>query len=216
MSEEYDEGMELDEEELEELYEDQMEMDPEDVFKMCTINKIKKTRVTVELRDEEDDVVELKDVIQQLLEYIKDQLKDKKGNQFVDQILPLMAQSVVSGLGRLIGLRLTAFHLSNEITRTSIIQMMCVALLMLKFVQQNGLQIHTFEEDVTDEEIEEVERRTRAESTATLAALAGHNPREVLERLRANGDITDQDLKDILNEQTNGDDNADKNEDEED
>jgi len=199
MDEDYDEM--FDQEDLEELYEGAEEgIEPEDVFNMVLINKIKKTRIQIELEDEDGDIVPLKDVIQQLLGYIKDQLKDEDGNQFADQIMPLMAHSVVSGLGRMIGLRATAFHLANDTTRLSLIHMMCLGLLLLKFVQQKNLHIITHEEDVTDEEIEEVERRTEANKAAVLASLAGEDPKATLRELRRQGHITEEDLSNLLGE----------------
>lgn len=202
MSNEWEDNWEenWDEEELEELYtggEDHVE--PEDLFSMVMINKKRKVKTTVELRDADGDTIELKDVIQQLLQYSRDKMEDKSGNQFNEQIMPLMAQSVVSGLGRMIGIRATAFHLSNELTRAAFVQMMAIGLLILKFIQKEELKIYTYEEPVTDEEIEDIHRKSKANSVATLASLAGANPREVLEELRAQGHITDDDLQDILN-----------------
>jgi hypothetical protein len=203
---EFDE-MDFDEDEMEAMCDqDGDSLEPEDLFGMVTINRVRKKRVHVELEDDSGDTVLLKDVISELLAYIKDKMEDEDGNQFTEQILPLMAQSVVSGLGRMIGIRGTAFYLSQPVARTAIINMMAVALYLLKFVQQKGLVINTFEEDVTDEEIEELDRRTKANSAATLAALAGEDPRAVLRSLREQGHLTDDDLKDILNEQGDEDD----------
>ena len=202
---EFDE-MDFDEEEMETLYEDTDDLDPEDLFSMVTINRVRKKKVRVELEDETGDTVQLKDVITELLAYIKDKMEDEEGNQFTEQILPLMAQSVVSGLGRMIGIRPTAFYLSQPVARTAIINMMAVALYLLKFVQQKNLVINTFEEDVSEEEIDELDRRIKAESMATLAAFAGEDPRAVLKELREQGHLTDDDLKDILNEDGDDDD----------
>jgi len=206
MSTEDDDGMELDEDELESLSEDSGDggMDPEDVFKMVLINKIRKKRTYVELKDAQDDQIQLRDVVSELLSYIKDKLASEEGNQFTEQIMPLMAQSVVSGLGRMVGIKTTAFLLANDMTRYSIINMMCVSFLMLKFVQQKGLIIHTYEEDVTDEEIAEIERKSSANKTATLAALAGEDPRAVLREMKEQGLITQSDLNDILKEDGEG------------
>lgn len=200
-------GIELDDDEMAELYErHDDDLMPEDVFKMVMVNKIRKKRVHVELQDAEGDPVQLKDVVQELLNYIKSKLKDEDENQFTGQIMPLMSQSVVSGLGRMVGINQTAFYLADDTARFSIINMMCVAFLMLKFVQQKGLTIHTFEEDISDEEIEELERKTKANQIATLGALAGEDPKAILEELRKRGKITDKDLEDMLKE--NGDKNA--------
>jgi len=195
MDEDYDEI--FDDDDLEELYEGSSDIEPEDVFDMVLINKVKKTRVTIELEDEDGDTVPLKDVIQQLLGYIKDQMEDGD-NQFSDQIMPLMAHSVVSGLGRILGIRTTAFYLANDVTKSSLIHMMCLGLLLLKFVQQKNLTIVTHEQSVTDEEIEELERKLAANKTAVLAAQAGEDPRAVLRELRRQGHITDEDLEEML------------------
>jgi len=199
--------IELDDDEMAELYEGHNDdLAPEDVFKMVMINKIRKKRVHVELQDADGDTVQLKDVVQELINYVKTKMKDEDENQFTAQIMPLMSQAVVSGLGRMVGINQTAFYLADDTARFSFINMMCVAFLMLKFVQQKGLTIHTFENDVTDEEIAELERKTKANSIATLGALAGEDPKAILEELRKRGKITDEDLKDML--KGNGDKNA--------
>lgn len=195
MNEDYDEV--FDEDDLEELYEGSAEVEPEDVFNMVLINKVKKTKVSIELEDPDGDTVPLKDVIQQLLGYIKDQLHDGD-NQFADQIMPLMAHSVVSGLGRILGIRTTAFYLANDVTRLSLIHMMCLGLLLLKFVQQKNLTIVTQEEEVTDQEIADLERKLNANKTAVLAGLAGEDPRAVIRELRRQGHITDEDLEEMI------------------
>jgi len=189
----------FDEDEIRDLLEDEETMTPEEVFKMVMINKVKGTTVRVELCDQEGDKVELSEVIEQLLNYVEDKLEDDKANQFVDQIMPLMAQSVVSGLGRMLGIRHTAFFLANELSRVALVNMMSIAFLLLKFVQQKNLTIQTFEEEISEEEIEEIERKAKAGSTATMGALLGLDPKEILENLVEQGEISQADLEAILN-----------------
>lgn len=207
MSEEWEENW--DESELDDLYtvgEDNM--DPEDVFTMVMINRKRKVKTTVELQDKDGDVVPLKDVLQQLIQYSRTKMEDTEGNQFNDQIMPLMSQAVVGSLGRMIGIRNTAFHLSNETTRIAFIQTMCIGLLLLKFIQKEELKIYTYEESVSDEEIEEIDRRSKANSLATLASLAGANPQEILQHLRNEGHITDEDLEQVLSGDRDEDDDS--------
>ena len=192
-----------DEEEMDTLFEDEGSMTPEEVFKMVMINKIKGTTIRVELRDEEGNKVELSEVIEQLLNYTQDKLEDEEPNSFVDQIMPLMAQSVVSGLGRMLGIRHTAFFLANETSRVALVNMMSIAFLLLKYVQQKKLTIETFEEEVSQEEIEDIERKAKAGSMATMGALFGADPKEILADLVEQGEISQSDLEAILN----GDDN---------
>lgn len=202
----------FDEDELAEMYEDQMDsMSPEDVFNMVLINKAKKTKVHIVLSDEDGDEVDLVDIISELIEYVKDKLKDEEGNQFADQIMPLMTQSVVSGLGRLVGINATAFYLSNDGMRFSIIQMMCVGFLLLKLIQEKGLVITTYEEEVDDDVIEEIERKSKANSAATLASMIGQDPHEVLKQMYNRGDLTADDLRSMIGDEDETDTDGEEN-----
>lgn len=191
-----------DEDELSELYED-MDSDaltPEDVFSMVTLNKVKKCKVHVELRDEAGDKVSLPDTIGNILDFIKDKMSttNEEGNQFINQIFPLMSQSVVSGLGRMLGLHQTAFMMAQDDTKAGILYMMCVAFLLLKFVQNNKLKIHTYEEPVSDEEIEAIYRKSDANKAMTLGVMAGMEPTEILEKLYEQGKVTEEDLQQLM------------------
>jgi hypothetical protein len=195
----YDEndGMELDQSELDELR-DPEDLAPEDVFSMVMINKIKKTKVRAELQDKDGDKVELSEVIAELLRYMNDKMKDTEGNQFADQIFPLVTQSMVSTLGRLMGIHSTAFYLANDGTRTAIAWSMAMAFLLLKYVQKHNLTINTFEEEVSDEEIESIERKAEANKVAMLGAMMGEDPKEVLKKMLDEGRITESDLEEML------------------
>lgn len=191
---------EFDEDELAELYESHPDsMDPEDLLSMVLVNRKRMVKTSIELQDEDGDEVPLRDIIQELLHYIKDQMEDGEENQFASQIMPLMTEAVISGLGRMIGTQATAFHLAQEQTRHAFIQMMCIGLLLLKFIQKKGLKICTFEQSVTQEEIEEIDRKSKANSVATLASMSGHDPIAVLQELKDRGVITEDDLKDLIN-----------------
>lgn len=193
---EFDE-MDLDESDLDELR-DPEDLAPEDVFSMVMINKIKKTKVKVELQDKDGDVVSLSEVITELLRYMNEKMKDENGNQFADQIFPLVSQATVSTLGRLVGINSTAFYLSNDGTRTAIIYSMAMAFLLLKYVQKHNLTINTFEEQVSEDEIEAIERKAEANKAAMLGAIMGEDPKQVLQKLMEDGRITEQDLEDML------------------
>lgn len=195
----YDDDSPYDDEDMSELMEDDPDsLTPEDVFKMVTLNKIKKTKVRVELQDKNGDKVDLPEVIGQIIEYIKDKTAEEEGNQFSDQIMPLMSQAVLSTLGRMLGIRLTAYHLANDSTRMALIWSMCTSFLLLKYVQKHELSINTFEESVSEEEIEAFERKAQANNVAMLGALVGEDPKQILEELLHSGKITEDDLQDIM------------------
>lgn len=189
-----------DADELAELYEDPDQLTPEEVFAMVTLNRVKKCKVHVELRDENGDTVSLPNTISSLLDYINDKMKvdGHESNQFVDQIFPLMSQSIVSGLGRMLGIHQTAFMITNDATKTGILYMMCVAFLLLKFVQNNNLKIHTYEEPISDEELESIERKAEANKAITMGAMAGMEPQEILKQLYDKGAITEDDMNSLM------------------
>jgi hypothetical protein len=198
---------------LESLYEDMRDPDeltPEDVFSMVLLNKIKGTKVSVSLEDSDGDSVSLADTVEGLIGYVKDKLADDGDNDFVTQIMPLMAQSMVSGLGRMIGLQGTAFYLANEGTRHAIIYMMCVGFLLLKYVQEHGLKINTYEEEVSEEEIDEIERKSRASSVATMSSMMGMDPREVLQRMVDQGQISESDFEELFKNRKDDEDDDEK------
>jgi len=195
---EFDET-DFDEDEIKEIFEEEETLTPEEVFKMVLINKVKGTIVSIKLFDKDQDEIELSETIEQLLQYIEDSLSSDESNQFVDQIMPLMAQTLVSGLGRMLGINQTAFYLSNETTKMSMINMMGIAFLLLKFVQQNEITIETFEEQISEEEIDQIQRKARAENSATIGTFLGISPKEILQDLLDKGEITQEDLDSILN-----------------
>lgn len=192
-----------DESELESMMEggeDEESLSPEDVFNMVTIQRKRKMKVTAVLKDAEGTVIELPDSIEKLMKFMKDKLEEEepgKSNQFADQIFPLMSQSVASGLGRLIGIQPTAFIVGNDLLLHSTIHMMCLGFLLLKYVQNHNLTIHTFEEEVSDEELEEMDRKHKAHSITQMGAIMGMDPKDILKGLLEQGKITKKDLMEL-------------------
>ena len=199
--------MELDEDEIASMREgvDISDIDPEDLFHLTQINKNTNKKISIEVQTKEGETVLLRDIVQELLDYISNKLTDKNGNQFADQIFPLITQAIVPGLLKIVGTKMTACILSHNLMRDSIVHMMCVAFLLPKFIQQKGLSLQTFEENVSEEEITNMERRSNAGSTAMLAALAGIDPRAVLQQMRDQGLINETDLEDMLGKRKNND-----------
>jgi len=198
---EFDE-MDLDQEELDMLGSPD-DLTPEEVFSMVMINKVRMKKVKVHLEDEDGDPIDLTDIIVELMGYMKDKIEEEDGNQFSDQIMPLISQSVVSCLGRMIGINATAFHLSQDTTRHAVIWFGSLAFLFYKYIQMHNLKIYTTEEDVSSDEIDEIERKTEANKIAMMGMIAGANPKEILRQLKEEGKLTDNDLKDMLGEDEN-------------
>lgn len=180
--------------EEDDFFEEESELTPEEIFKMVMINRVKGTTVHVKLFDKDQDEILLSDIIENLLSYIQKQLSKEDSNQYTDQIMPLMAQTVVSGLGRYLGINHTAFFLADKTLRMSLINMMSISFLLLKYVQQKEIVIQTFEEEISEEEIEEIERKAKAGDVATVGAFLGMDPKEILKDLFEKGEISQTDL----------------------
>lgn len=197
---------ELDEDEIESLYEgDEDRITPEDIFKMVHINKARGKAISVELKDETGDAVEVADIVEQLLDYMKEKLEDEEESDFTGQIVPLMAQAMASGLSRMVGISHTAMYLTNDQLRTSIVHMMSMSMLLLKIIQDKNLKIYSMEEDITVEEIEDLQRKARAGGAAVIGSMMGSNPEDILKQLLNDGKISKQDLQELLGEKKDGD-----------
>ncbi len=204
---EFDDDSPFDQDDLEAagLTEPSQNLTPEEIFSMVMINKKKGVQTRIELRDEKGDVVQLHEIVSDLLEYLKDKLASDEDNQVGDQIFPMMAHAMVSGLGRMVGIPLTGFFISSDMMRTSMIQMMCISFLLLKYVQTHKLTIVAIEEPLQQEEIESLERKARANSVATLGALTGLSYKEILKELVDKGELTQEDLAEMLSKDKSND-----------
>ncbi len=188
----------FDQDELLEAFGTQDTLTPEDVFSLVMINKKRKVKTKIELRDEQGEIILLHEVVKDLLEYMRGKLESEEESQIADQIFPMMGQVLVSGLGRLIGIETTGFFLASDLARTSFMHMMCVSFLILKYVQEKKLTIYAVETPVSDDEVESVTRRNRANSVAMLGQMSGMSYKEILKELVDKGELTQEDLQNML------------------
>lgn len=192
----------FDEEDLEDLTEDHPSLDslsPEEIIQVATVDKVRKVRITAEIRDEDGNVTPLHEIIEELLGYIKRKIESDDTNNFKEQIAPLMNQTLASGLPRLIGIGPACFYITNESARVSISIMMSLSLLLLKYIQEQKLTIFTVEEPLTDEEMESLQKRSDASSIATMGYAMGMTHKQIMETLLENDMVTREDLEDMLN-----------------
>ena len=170
----------------------------DDLFKIYIIDKINKKKVSVQLEDSESgDVVNLKDVLDQVDNYVSDQLKSKVPNSTTQQIFPLMAQNLVHGLPKHLGRYNSAIVLSTETLKYTYLFRMTASFYLLKFIQKNNLKIVTIEEDISEQEIEKFERLNRASSAISLAHLAGVDPKDLVKEMIKRGSLDKGDLEDM-------------------
>lgn len=178
----------------------------EDIFKLITIDRIRKKKMSVRLVDAEGDEVPFKHTIKQIMQYLSDKMSVKKDsevdimstkNQIANQILPLITQAMVSGLPEAVGDFRAAQLLTVDGVRWPIINMMLLSFSLLKLIQDKKFKIVTTEEDVSDFEMEKLAKFSRISEAATIGAMHGKAPKDLLKELLASGDISSEELSEL-------------------
>jgi hypothetical protein len=170
-------------------------MDIHELFSMVLIDTRSKEQLSIVLRDADGDEVPIKEVIDNVTEYIMDKQKDEKVNSITGEIMPLMSQAMVAGLARLFGAEMAAITLSDEYMRYGFVNMMTVGFATLKFIQKKGLKIVTSRKPLTDDEISAYQRRSQASDLMTRAAVLGVNPKELMTEMLRSGSLQAEDLE---------------------
>jgi hypothetical protein len=173
--------------------------DFDDVFKLVTIDKNRKKRISVKIIDTDGDEVPFRQTVRQIMKYVEDKLSldNSDGNQMVNQVMPLVTQAMVSGMPEVMGTTRAAQIMAIEGLRLPLIFMMVLSFSLLKFIQQKNFKIVTIEEDITEEEWDKLIRMTKASEITTLGAMAGISPKEILKELLQKGDLTIDDIKEM-------------------
>lgn len=198
------------------MYDEDFDLDQPDfdeMFRLVTIDKNRKKKIRVTLVDKDGDEVPVKTLSKQLVSYIADQFKlnkdfdedeDTKPNYMINKIMPLVSQSLVAGLPELMGERHAYLTMAITTTRHSTIMMMMLAISMFKFIKDRDLKIKTEEEDVSDEEIEKMTKMSKITSTTTTGALMGMSPHEIVKHMLENGEIDEDELKELTGKDKHG------------
>ncbi len=166
--------------------------DNEELVQMILLNKERKVRIKVELRDETDQPVSLKKVIKDLMEYINDKFKnpDTKNNSFVTQIYPLLANVLSTSLAGSLDPNLAAAVLTSNVVKDSFMMTMSLSFLLLQYIKQNNLTIHTIEEQLTEEQLEEWDTRVLISAIAGKASMLGVDFKQAVAVVYKHGNIT--------------------------
>lgn len=180
--------------------------DFEDVFKLVTIDRVRKKRIAVRIVDTDGDEVPFKHTVKQVMQYLSDKMSMKKDgeldplaskNAIINQIMPLVTQAMISGMPEVVGDYRAAQLLTIDSVRWPIIMMMLLSFSMLKLIQDKKFKIVTTEEDITEAELEKLTKFSRISEAATIGAIHGKAPRDLLKEMRASGEITDEDILEL-------------------
>ena len=165
-----------------------------DLLKLVLIDKNRGVSTSICLKDPDGDEVDISEIMGKLTDYVSDKMKDEGENSCKQQIMPLMAQGLVSGMTKYMGQGMAAVIISDEMMRHSLIHMMTTSFYLLKFIQQKNIKIYTTETPVTSEEIEMYERCSRASDFTMKYASMGGDPRVALKEMLKKGLIKKSDL----------------------
>lgn len=166
----------------------------DELYKVTMIDRIRKVKITIQLKDEEGDEIPVRETIEQLTSYISDKVAEDKPNVTKQQVMPLMAQAMVGGMIKLLGPSHAMLMLSNQVTRYGLINMMTVSFYLLKWLQKNKIKIHTIEDSITEEEIDMYDRINTAGDLSIQAAAMGADPKKVIREMIKLGKLKKSDL----------------------
>ena len=174
----------------------------EELLQLCLIDKKRKVRIHIQLEDKDGDVIEILDTIRALSNWVVKQLADKPAGACSRQVVPLMGQAIVGALSATLQPSGTALLLLNEDIRFSLIHIMSVGYYLFRFLDKKGIKIKTIEYPITDEEIEQITKATEIDSKFARALMQGSSPKDILENLKEQGLITDEDLRALTTKNT--------------
>lgn len=176
------------------------QVSPEKVFSLNLIDLKRGVRVKVELQDENNEVFPLYQIAEELIKYIDNEVT-RDESILVKQIYPLMSQLLISGLGRLFGIEATGYMLNNELIKTSLIEMMSLSFILLKYMQQKKLTMVTTTEPISEGDKQMlILRSQKIAHQNTISGFIGMNPKDILKELYQNGELTESDLESFMQE----------------
>ena len=166
---------------------------------MCLINKKENVRISVELRNPEGEVTDLSKITKQLAGMVKIQLNEE-GNfdgPVYNQILPLVGESMMIALPELMGEVAAGIYIADQNTRYAIMYMGAIGFLLLKYIQQHKLKIFSIQEEITDEEINQLDQKQELTSMMIGAVSYGIAPKDLIKAIKKSGlDIFDNNILD--------------------
>jgi hypothetical protein len=176
----------------------------EDVIKLVTVDRVRRKQIEVKIVDKDGDEVPFKDIVKQVMSYLKDKTSEDaqhEGNQILNQIVPLVHQSMVVALPALMGTGNATAILAFDNIRFPMSMMMLLSFSLLKLIQQKEFKIVTIETDLSDEEWDKMQRFHKVTSAAMLGALSGVSPKEIVKEMMKKGYISQEEVDELTGTQ---------------
>lgn len=179
----------------------------EELFQVVSIDRHRKVKMHTEFRDASGDEVPIRETIEKITEFVSDKLESEEGNTCKQQVMPAMAQAVVSGLAKSMGINLATYMLGQSHIRYGLLHMMIVAFHLAVWLKKKDIKIHTIEEALTDEDLEMYDRISNASDVITTLAAMGGDPKELLQKMIQSGQLKESDLKNFKFKSDNSENN---------
>jgi len=166
----------------------------EELYKVSTIDRKRKVKLSIELKTPEGDNISVSEMIEQLSGYVSDKILDPKGNPTSQQVMPLVAQAMTYGTVKSLGEYKAASLLSQEIIRYSMVHFGMICFLLYKLIQKKNIKVYTTEQLLTDDEVDAYDRISSIADVSTQIALMGGDPKELIQELVRGGHVSKSDL----------------------
>lgn len=154
---------------------------PEMLDKLCElyrtaesviINTENMTRVTSELKDEEDNDVSMAEVVNNVCEYAHDEMGDND-SALCTQIQPFLASSITGFILNTFPKETAIFILTNPLAKDIVMASVMHGFLMSKVLSSNNYHIESEIVDISEDELELMKARGEVQDLAAQAAMSG-------------------------------------------
>ena len=136
------------------------------------INTDNMTRVTSELKDEEDNDISMAEIVENVCEYAHDEMADNDST-LCTQIQPFLASSITRFILDTFPKETAVFILTNSLAKDIVMASIMHGFLMSKVLNSNNYHIESTIEDVTDDELDLMRKTGEVQDLAAHAVMSG-------------------------------------------
>ena len=147
------------------------------------INTEAMTKVTASLENEEGEEECMQEVVRNVQEYIEESLKDHK-SVLATQIQPFLFNSITTFILESFPKETALFLLTNDLAKHVCASAVLHGFLMGKVLSNNNLQIVSIVEEISENELELMQKNGEVQDLATKAILSGEMEESLSEILK--------------------------------
>ena len=147
------------------------------------INTEAMTKVTASLEDEDGEEACMQEIVRNVQEYIEESLKDHDST-LATQIQPFLFNSITTFILESFPKETALFLLTNDLAKHVCASAVLHGFLMGKVLSNNNLQIVSTVEEITENELELMQKSGDIQDLATKAVLSGDMEESLNEILR--------------------------------